>query len=684
MKSRLRKAVQRFVRTVNGNDSVSGHDYEIDDGDERFHAIFEMAAVGIAQQDPEGRWMAFNQRFCEIVGFTAEELRGRVQPLTHPDERDEEAGNRARLVRGEIDTCTCERRYVRKDERVVWVNVTVSLVRNRRGEPKYFIAIVQDIDRRRRAEAAGRENKARLQVALEAASMGTWERNLITGKDQWSEQQQTLFGLEPGAFDHTHATFLSLVHPDDRARLEETARRAIEQRIPYRSEYRAMWPDGGIHWMAGRGDVFYDDSGKPTHMVGVTLDITDRKRAETERQELLIREQRARAEAETANRRKDQFLAVLSHELRTPLTPVIARLALLKRDPHLTPDLEAGLDMIRRNVELEARLIEDLLDMTRITRGTLRLNREAVDVHARIRNALEIYQQEISKRRLEVRLDLRAENPSVLADPARIQQVFWNLVSNAVKYTPPGGTITVRTYNRDGNGDGDSDEATQRRSDEGEGAPDSALFIEIIDTGIGIEPAIMQRLFDPFEQGEQTLTRRYGGLGLGLSISRTLVQMHGGTLTARTEGKDKGSTFTVELKTLAAPEAEQPVAAAPPRRPHLRILLVEDNEDTLHVMARLLKVCGYEVREAASVRSALDLAEHEDFDLLISDIGLPDGSGWELMSELRARRPLRGIALSGFSMDEDIQKSQRVGFLAHLAKPVNPQELEEAIQKAAS
>ena len=406
--------------------------------------------------------------------------------------------------------------------------------------------------------------------------------------------------------------------------------------------------------------------------------ITERRRGEIERNDLLLREQKARAEAEAANRRKDQFLAVLSHELRTPLTPVLARLELMKREPNLGATFKNGLQMIRRNVELEARLIDDLLDITRLARGQLKLHPETIDAHDKIRAAVEIYQGDITARSQTIHLQLDAPDHFVLADGVRLQQVFWNLLGNAVKYTPEGGHITIRSSMESHNGHA------------------ALLRVRFRDNGIGIDPEVMRRLFDSFEQGEQTLTRRYGGLGLGLSISRNLIEMQGGTLTAESAGIGQGATFTVELPTVPAPvvsavpevllkpeaDSERSTATPSPATAVQRILLVDDNEDTLRVMARLLRLNGHQVVTADSVNTAIQAAG-EPFDLLISDIGLPDGTGWELMRELRRRGPVRGIALSGFSMDEDIRRSHEVGFIEHLCKPIMPDELEQAILRAA-
>jgi signal transduction histidine kinase/DNA-binding response OmpR family regulator len=368
--------------------------------------------------------------------------------------------------------------------------------------------------------------------------------------------------------------------------------------------------------------------------------------------------QSARTEAERANRAKDQFLAMLSHELRTPLTPVLTSVLELENEPALSSDVRESLQMIRRNVELEARLIDDLLDLTRISKGKVRLSLEQVDAHVLLRNALEICQKEIKQKHLVLKMELEARNVRLNADPARLQQIFWNLIKNAVKFTPHGGCLTIRT----------SDEASK------------GLKVEVSDTGCGIDAELLPKIFDAFEQGERT---RFGGLGLGLAISKALVETHHGKIFAESDGPQKGARFTIVLPlSTVAPGSAQPSAApAAAERRSRRILLVEDHEDTNRSLTSLLRRRGYHVRPAISVRSALDLAAQEEFDVLISDIGLPDGSGIDLIKKLPAGRPLFSIALTGYGMEEDVQKSHDGGFEHHLVKPIDLNKLDMLIQQ---
>ena len=392
------------------------------------------------------------------------------------------------------------------------------------------------------------------------------------------------------------------------------------------------------------------------------------RRALREGQERMARQQaelevrEARDAAEAANRAKDHFLAVLSHELRTPLTPVLTAIQTMELDPSLSKEFRETIQMVRRNVELEVKLIDDLLDLTRVSRGKLELNLQPVDAHESLRQVLTICDSDFRGKSLAVNAKLDAARFTVMADPARFQQILWNLMKNAVKFTAEGGTVTVATRN-----------------------VDEALEVDICDTGIGIEAEALHRIFDAFEQGGKQVTRQFGGLGLGLAISRSLAEQHRGSLAASSGGKDCGSTFTLRFPLCAAPSKAAPVAA-PNGQPadslaNVRILLVDDHLDTAKAMARLLRRWGCDVQTADTVASALKTADASSFDLLISDIGLPDGSGLDLVRQIQARYPIKGIAVSGFGMEEDLSSSKRAGFAEHLVKPIDLKRLETAVRK---
>src|SRR6266705_1693227 len=389
---------------------------------------------------------------------------------------------------------------------------------------------------------------------------------------------------------------------------------------------------------------------------GVLYLVDDKTRDVTLRQELI-----------GANAAKDQFLALLSHELRSPLAPVIAMVGELEAEVPDSQPVREALEVVRRNVELEARLIDDLLDVTRIAKGKLQLSFEIICVHQILHRAYEICREDIAAKDLQVEFRLRASHTHVEGDPARLQQVFWNLTKNSVKFTPEKGRIIIETVNP---------------------APEE-IEIRITDTGIGIEPEKVGKIFNAFEQGQPSITRRFGGLGIGLAISKALIDAHGGKIHVESPGKDQGSTFSLRLKTVAAPAVagdgaeEAPTVSREkeiPKPSQRRVLVVDDHQDTCTGMKMMLERRGYEITVAYSAEQAVQKAHNQDFDLLISDVGLPDRSGYDLMRELRHSKGLPGIALSGFGTEHDVSKARAAGFSEHLTKPINFERLEEAIQ----
>jgi signal transduction histidine kinase/ActR/RegA family two-component response regulator len=414
----------------------------------------------------------------------------------------------------------------------------------------------------------------------------------------------------------------------------------------------------------------------PAGWVLVLRDVTLQKRAAEERVRMLG-EQAARAEAEAANQAKDRFLATLSHELRTPLTPVLATVTAMLGDSDAPDSLRHVLEMIRRNIVLEVRLIDDLLDLSRIRRGSLHLQRELTDAHTLIQNVIDLCRDDLGNAKLELHVDLLADRHHVDADPIRFQQALWNLIKNAIKFTPTGGKVAVRSLNADVPGPTSA-------------TPD--LVITVSDTGIGIAPDILPNVFDVLEQGGISATRRFGGLGLGLTISRSIVEQHGGQLTAHSAGRGHGATFSITIPTAAPPALlatdDAPAASSGSHDDildrSLKILLVDDNHDTLKFLSRLLTLRGHHVLTAANMASALELASSAEIDVIVSDIELPDGSGLELLWALRAQRAIPAIALSGFGAPADIEQSRSAGFAFHLTKPVDFQQLAESIRLCAA
>lgn len=371
----------------------------------------------------------------------------------------------------------------------------------------------------------------------------------------------------------------------------------------------------------------------------------------------------ARTSAVAANAAKDDFLAVLSHELRTPLTPALAAASALMNEAADASEVREYLAIIRRNIELEARLVDDLLDVTRITQGKLRIHSNPTDLHAILRDALAMIKPALQEKQITPVLDLARERLMIRGDAARLTQVFSNLFGNAVKFSPSGGQVTIRTL---------------QSADK--------MRVQIEDNGIGIAPELLPHIFEPFRQGQAGTTRRFGGLGLGLSVAKGLVDAHGGTISVRSAGQRQGATFIVELPVIAAGSIPENAPATPTADPFaparsLRVLLVEDHDDTRHVLHRLMTRWNHTVTVASTLAEARKALAEGTFDLLLSDIGLPDGSGYEVIAALREHSDIPAIAMSGYGMEADIARVHAAGFTEHIVKPVTAEALRKMLHR---
>ena len=670
-------------------------DEALRNSEERFRTIFEQAPLGIALLDSRsGRFLQCNPMHAKTLGRTPEELLALdFMQITHPDDIHEDLGQMERLRSGEIRSFNLEKRCLHANGSVIWINLTVVAMWAEGGEPTCHIAMVEDITARKRASLREHWRNRILEALTTGAPLGSILELLVLSVE--AEDTEILCSIllldeEGKRLLHGSAPSLPGFYNEAVNGLEIgmgvgscgtaafTGKRVIVENIqthPYWSPYREIARKAGLgsSWsepilsssgqVLGTFAIYHREPRSPgdeqiqlIQYAGSLASVAiDRKRAD----EAVVK---AKAMAESANHAKDQFLAVLSHELRTPLMPVLATVSAMESEEGLPPEARDEVAVIRRNVEMEARLIDDLLDVTRISRGKIELHREVVDVHACLRATLEMCQAEIEAKSLVVSLEFSASVYGVWADPTRLRQVFWNLLNNSVKFARPQGLIVIRTSN------------------EGQ-----FLKIEVADNGVGIAPEVLPRIFGAFEQGERGRGRQFGGLGLGLSIAKTIVEMHGGQLRATSEGVNKGAVFTAELAAIPFIPVSATSVPAPPSavEPERRILLVDDHVDTLHTMAAILKKWGYTVDTADSVHSALQLAARKQFDLLVSDLGLPDGSGLEIMKELKRLYGIHGCALSGYGMDEDIQESQDAGFEAHLTKPVSFQELRAVLHRLA-
>ena len=533
----------------------------------------------------------------------------------------------------------------------------------------------------RTREAPG--ERERIAAALAAAGTGTFRWDVETDVIEWDDTLGRLLGLSADSPSRSLESFLSAVHPDDRPSVADMYRRSARTGAALDMEFRVVWPDGSVHWIDDKARSFGAHNGFTAYVTGACVDVTARKRTETalrdetrDRKAQLESERAARNSAERTSDIKDEFLATLSHELRTPLNAILGWSKILRSGAKDTNDLAKGLEAIERNARAQTQLIEDLLDMSRITSGKLRLDMQPVRPASFIEEAVDTVKTAADTK--EIRLE-RVLDPSVgpiSGDPVRLKQVVWNLLSNAIKFTPHGGRVRV----------------TLERAD-------AYIEISVADTGCGVKPEFLPHLFERFRQEDSSSTRHHGGLGLGLSIVKTLVDLHAGTVHASSPGVDQGTTVTVRLPSTAPAResVERRHRAAtqaattnltPTELEGLTVLVVDDQADARDLIRRVLEDCAATVLTAATADEALRLIERRRPHVLVTDIGMPDVDGYELLKRVRALGMTRGgrlpaIALTAFARSEDRTKALRAGFMVHVAKPVDPSELVATVASVA-
>ncbi len=517
-----------------------------------------------------------------------------------------------------------------------------------------------------RAETRYRDLQQRLQIAVEASELGTFHCEMPLGKTIWNDRCKSHFWLSPEV-EVDMDLFYSILHPDDLDRTKKAVEECVYHGKPYDIEYRTVSPAGAVRWVRATGRTFFNELGEPLQFDGTTRDITVQKMAADEREKLLQSEQAARAESERAGRMKDEFLATLSHELRTPLNAILGWSQVLRQDSD-PETVNEGLEVIERNARVQVQLIEDLLDMSRIISGKVRLNMHPVDPAVFVNAAVETVRPSANAKGIILRVEIDPRIGLVDGDSNRLQQVVWNLLSNAIKFTPQQGRV---------------DMVVKRVK--------SQVEISVSDTGQGIKSDFLPHVFERFRQADSSSTRPYGGLGLGLAIVKQLVELHGGIIVAASGGVGRGSTFTVNLP-LLAPERDTPTmpgSGGAASRPDflkekslsgMTLLVVDDEPDARGLLRRILEECGARVVTAASARDALDAMNTLRPDVLISDIGMPGVDGYELMRRIRLLGRAQGgevpaIALTAFARSEDRTRALSVGFQVHLSKPVEPHEL---------
>lgn len=535
-------------------------------------------------------------------------------------------------------------------------------------EPGELVANVRALLRLRRAEEKIRENERLLRLATRAARLDTWTFDMAGKSTVAAVELAAGCELPIVGQSSTHGQYT--LHPEDGPRLEAALAQTLANNTEYDVQYRVVGPNGDICWIASQAVVVRDQAGNPLQLIGVGVDITERKLAEIEREQLLHREQAARLEAEDATRLKDEFLATVSHELRTPLNAIIGWVHLLRTGQLDEEAATRAVESIDRSAQSQSQLINDLLDVSRIISGKLRLELRTITMLSVVEMALDTVKPAIQAKGITLDVELDKEVGSTAGDPDRLQQVVWNLLTNAVKFSNKGGKIAVR-LERSG----------------------SNILLTVQDDGVGIDPQFLPFVFHPFRQGDGGSTRKHPGLGLGLAIVRQLVELHGGRVRATSAGKGKGSTFTVTLPVRAsgeeqaaavAPESVQVAASSRPGSlPDLKgvsVLVVDDDEDAREILATVLIQAGATVAKAADTAEALAHLEHDVPTILLSDIGMPGQDGYAFIRELRRREADKGgrvpaVALTAYARSDDRFRALASGFQMHIAKPVEVSEL---------
>jgi PAS domain S-box-containing protein len=504
---------------------------------------------------------------------------------------------------------------------------------------------------RTRTEAQARRSEERLRFALDAASMGTWEWDLSTNRVQWSDNLASIHGLPDGAFDGTFASYEREIHPDDRQRVFASIHKALNDGVPHDVEYRIVSPDGTIRWCEGKGRVEYEN-GTPARMSGVCMMVTRRKEAELAKL----------AAAEESNRLKDEFLAMLSHELRTPLNAILGWVQMLQAGELTAARAQQAIEVIGRNARLQAQLIEDILDVSRIITGKLEIDRVPVSVSQVLETVVAGIGPSAEVKRIIVRQEIAPDLPAIEGDPKRLHQVLNNVLANAIKFTAESGSVVLRCN-----------------------ADSRAVNIEVEDSGVGIASEFLPFVFDRFRQADSRSTRAHGGLGLGLAIAQHLVEQHGGAIRAHSDGPGKGTTISIRL-----PAGPSPVSGAGHdirptgelvRLDDLSILVVDDQHDSRQMIAALLEQRGATVLQSDSAESALTVLQTQPVRVIVADIAMPRIDGYELMRRVRAGgNRVPAVAVTAFARSDDRHAALQSGYTAYLAKPIDANQLARTVR----
>ena len=625
----------------------------------RLAAIVESSEDAIVSKDLKGIIKSWNKGAERIFGYTEDEVLGKSVTILIPEERvDEEPAILKQISMGlPVEHYETIRR--RKDGTLINISITVSPIRNENGVVIGASKIARDISDRERREKQIRF-QASLLDAVEEAVIATDLNGTILF---WNLFAEGLYGWTNA--EALGANVLEIVPTsatrDDAAEILSKLREGQS----WTGEFTAQKKDGTIFPTLVTDSPIYSKQGELIGIVGVSIDITDRKLAENERVRLLEREREARAQAEEANRLKDEFLATLSHELRNPLNVILGYAEVLLRSDEAqeSPFISRAAEILKRNALAQSQLVRDLLDLSRLHMGKLTLNRETVSLTAAIQNAVETVQEEAKEKGIEIKIDVPTDMVFVDADPLRLEQIVWNLLNNAVKFTPKGGKVELRL------------------TSEGELAQ-----LVVADTGQGIEPAFLPHVFEMFRQADATISRKHGGMGIGLALVQQLVELQDGSVSVSSDGSGQGAQFTITFptnKTGSLPRTSGTLVRAGALS-GMRILVVDDSADTVDMLRSLFEMDGALVETAGGGAEALELAAKKEFDVILSDISMPDMDGFELLRRLRrlpGYKEVPVLALTGFGRAEDVERAKAEGFFSHVTKPIDVESIVEILQK---
>ncbi|MBC1218606.1 PAS domain S-box protein [Nostoc sp. UCD121] len=635
--------------------------------EDELRLITNAVPVQISYVDTQQRYRFNNKKYEDWFGLAASEIYGKhIREILGESVYQSILPYVEAVLSGK--EVTYETQLLHKDGTHHYVNVSYVPQFSEQGKVKGFVALITDITLHKLAEAALKQSEKRLKTLTEKVRIIPWEVNATTGNFTYIGPQTVEILGYPLSDWYIDDFWQKHMHPEDREWAIQYCQESSLSLNNYEFEYRMLAADGRVVWLYDIVNVVRDENG-PQLLHGFMLDITDRKQAEQEREQLLEREKAARADAESANRMKDEFLATLSHELRTPLNAILGWTQLLRNRKFDEATTARALETIERNTRSLTQLIEDVLDVSRIIRGTLHLSIHRIKLVPLVEAAIDTVRPAAEAKEINIKCRFDPEVGVVVGDTNRLQQVVWNLLSNAVKFTPKGGRVDVQLERIE-----------------------SSVQIRVSDTGAGIAAEFLPHVFERFRQADSSSTRSHGGLGLGLAIVRHLVELHGGTVSVESLGVGQGATFIVNLPMKAvyveANTAEQPSSLVDvpeannylPRLDDLRVLIVDDEADARHLLTTILGQYGAQVIAAASACEALLALQQFRPHILVSDIGMPQQDGYALIRQVRALPTDQGgripaVALTAYARAEDRTQALLAGFQLHVPKPVNPSEL---------